>query len=106
MTWPSKSEVKNWRISSTCQLLLLHRAEGVREVRGDQTLLGRRPLGTACTSLEDLDSFVHIAEEADLLLYILVVIRVEEVVDGEAFEISSYVEMGMVTRALTLSGFV
>ena len=68
----------------TCQLRLLHRAEGVGEVRGDQTLLGRRPLGTACTCFEDLDSLLHIAEEADLLLYILVVIGVEEVVDGEA----------------------
>ena len=47
-------------------------------------MLGRRPLGAACTCFEDLDSFLHIAEEADLLLYILVVIRVEEVVDGEA----------------------
>ena len=68
----------------TCQLLLLHRTEGVGEVRGDQPLLGRRPLGTACTCFEDLDSLVHIAEEADLLLYILVVIGVEEIVDGEA----------------------
>ena len=68
----------------TGQLLLLHRAEGVREVRGDQTLLSRRPLGTTCTSFEDLDSLVHIGEERDLLLYVLVVIRIEEVVDGEA----------------------
>ena len=68
----------------TCQLLLLHGAEGVGEVRGDKTLLGRRPLGTASTRFEDLDRFVHIAEEADLLLCILVVIGIEEVVHGEA----------------------
>ena len=43
----------------TCQLLLLHRTEGVGEVRGDQPLLGRCTLGTTCTCFEDLDSLLH-----------------------------------------------
>ena len=68
----------------TSQLLLLHRTKGISEVRGDKSLLRRRPLRTASAGFEDLDRLFHIIEEADLLSCILVVIGVEEVVYGEA----------------------
>ena len=63
---------------------LLHRAEGVGEVRGHKACLRRRPLGSACTCLEGLHSLISVVEEGDLLLAVLIVISIEEVVHGEA----------------------